>query len=72
MTTDYETHFAEAKRMYGMSWEDDQTEEECTNLIARAQVHATLALAAATAHGTALDPILADLKDTAMPDSEGY
>jgi hypothetical protein len=48
MNTDYEKHFAEAKRIYGMSWEDDRTEEESTLLIARAQVHATLALAAAT------------------------
>jgi hypothetical protein len=55
MNTDYENHFAEAKRMYGMSWEDDRTEEESTLLIARAQVHATLALAAA-AHGTTQRP----------------
>jgi len=48
MNTDYEKHFAEAKRMYEMSWEDDRTEEESAYLVARAQVHATLALAAAT------------------------
>lgn len=32
-----------------MAWEDDSTQERSTQLVAEAQVHATLALAAATA-----------------------
>ncbi|HEY0937153.1 MAG TPA: hypothetical protein VGD91_25865, partial [Trebonia sp.] len=42
-------HYREAERMYLMSWENDREPENVTQLLACAQVHATLALAAATA-----------------------
>lgn len=42
-------HYLEAERRLLMSWEDDSTPERSAGLVAEAQVHATLALAAATA-----------------------
>lgn len=42
-------HYREAERMYLMSWENDREPENVTQLLACAQVHATLAQAAATA-----------------------
>lgn len=42
-------HYTEAQRRLLMAWEEDSTPERSTQLVAEAQVHATLALAAATA-----------------------
>jgi len=42
-------HYQEAERRLLMAWEEDSTRERSTHLVAEAQVHATLALAAATA-----------------------
>lgn len=42
-------HYTEAERRLLMAWEDGRTPENSTHLVAEAQVHATLALAAATA-----------------------
>src|ERR1043165_3815225 len=43
-------HYREAERRLLMAWEEDSPQERSTQLVAEAQVHATLALAAATAH----------------------
>lgn len=45
-------HYREAERRLTMAWEEDSTQKRSMQLVAEAQVHATLALAAATAHGT--------------------
>lgn len=42
-------HYREAERRLLMAWEDDREPENMRHLVAEAQVHATLALAAATA-----------------------
>ena len=42
-------HYQEAERLIRMSWEDDREPENAAGLVARAQVHATLAFAAVTA-----------------------
>ncbi|MFE2019846.1 hypothetical protein ACFW9O_17600 [Streptomyces sp. NPDC059499] len=42
-------HYREAERRLLMAWEEDSPQERSTQLVAEAQVHATLALAAATA-----------------------
>jgi hypothetical protein len=43
-------HYREAERRLLMAWEEDSPQERSTQLVAEAQVHATLALAAATAY----------------------
>ncbi|ARF62853.1 hypothetical protein B1H20_16755 [Streptomyces violaceoruber] len=48
-------HYREAERRLLMAWEDDSTQERSTQLVAEAQVHATLALVAATAMQAAVD-----------------
>ncbi|MFE9737311.1 hypothetical protein [Streptomyces sp. NPDC006477] len=40
-------HYREAERRLTMAWEEDSPQERSTQLVAEAQVHATLALAAA-------------------------
>jgi hypothetical protein len=42
-------HYREAERRLLMAWEENRTLEDTAHLVAEAQVHATLALAAATA-----------------------
>jgi hypothetical protein len=42
-------HYREAERRLRMAWEEDSTPERSAHLVAEAQVHATLALTAATA-----------------------
>lgn len=56
-------HYAEAERRLLMGWEEESTPERSAYLVAEAQVHATLALAAATAMGAvdAADISTADL-----------
>lgn len=54
-------HYREAERRLLMAWEEDRVPEDVAHLVAEAQVHATLALAAATAmhanvDGTELGP----------------
>jgi len=51
-------HYQEAENRLLMAWEDDRDPENVRHLVAEAQVHATLALAAATAlndNGTEAD-----------------
>lgn len=42
-------HYREAERRLLMAWEEDRVPEDVAHLVAEAQVHATLAVAAATA-----------------------
>lgn len=48
-------HYCEAERRLLMAWEEDRRSEDVAHLVAEAQVHATLALAAATAMQAAVD-----------------
>jgi hypothetical protein len=48
-------HYREAERRLLMAWEDDRDPENVGHLVAEAQVHATLALTAATAMQAAVD-----------------
>ena len=54
-------HYAEAERRLLMAWEEDSTPERSTQLVAEAQVHATLAVAAATATQTSVAAFGADI-----------
>ncbi|BBB01017.1 hypothetical protein RVR_8248 [Actinacidiphila reveromycinica] len=70
-------HYREAERRLLMAWEDDSTPERSMQLVAEAQVHATLALAAATATQTSVSAFSADINsrdvdawdDAIAPDS---
>lgn len=42
-------HYRKAEHRLLMAWEEDRTPEDVRHLVAEAQAHATLALAAATA-----------------------
>ncbi|WP_434744596.1 hypothetical protein [Streptomyces sp. A-14] len=42
-------HYRKAEQRLLMAWEEDRAPEDVRHLVAEAQVHATLALAAATA-----------------------
>ncbi|GGY81399.1 hypothetical protein CP967_08465 [Streptomyces nitrosporeus] len=48
-------HYREAERRLTMAWEENSPQDRSTQLVAEAQVHATLALAAATALNDAED-----------------
>ncbi|MFD5266725.1 hypothetical protein [Streptomyces sp. NPDC058335] len=48
-------HYLEAERRLLMGWEDDSSPERSAYLVAEAQVHATLALAAASAMHATVD-----------------
>jgi hypothetical protein len=63
MTTDYETHKGIAHTLLNVANELGGV-TTIKHALAAAQVHATLALAAATAHGTGLDPFI-EVKDQA-------
>lgn len=54
-------HYREAERRLLMAWEEDSTQERSTQLVAEAQVHATLALAAATAVDTGVNAFRDDI-----------
>ena len=59
-------HYREAERRLLMAWEEDRVSEDVAHLVAEAQVHATLALAAATAMGAPVD----QEPDTGMPPAD--
>ncbi|CAL9599437.1 hypothetical protein [Streptomyces sp. enrichment culture] len=48
-------HYREAERRLLMAWEEDRVPEDVAHLVAEAQVHATLALAAVTAVSAPVD-----------------
>lgn len=48
-------HYLQAERRLLMAWEEDRVPEDVAHLVAEAQVHATLALAAATAMHATVD-----------------
>lgn len=48
-------HYREAERRLLMAWEEGRDPQNVAHLVAEAQVHATLALAAATAMQAAVD-----------------
>jgi hypothetical protein len=56
-------HYRHAEQRLLMAWEEDRAPEDVAHLVAEAQVHATLALAAATAaQATAAGMTRADQK----------
>lgn len=48
-------HYREAERRLRMAWEEGRDPQSVAHLLAEAQVHATLALAAATAMSAPVD-----------------
>ncbi|MFJ1647926.1 hypothetical protein [Streptomyces sp. NPDC088258] len=57
-------HYREAEHRLLMAWEDDRDPENVRHLLAEAQVHATLALAAATAGQMAVNAFRDDINST--------
>lgn len=59
-------HYQEAERRLLMAWEEDSTPERNAHLVAEAQVHATLALVAATAEQAGIAATAHDIRSAAL------